>query len=310
MDRIKNVMQRLVDVYQGRHPKTAIDIDLMLDYTRVMYADLLEWRKSFKDEPHVEGQVNKTEETYSREDVQPEPQQVSATPQSSHETISSAEEVAEKNIISEKEDVIAKEPETEKEVIQEEAVIVEDIPEQVNKPLERDEVPAKESMASTEPPMVTTAPEAASVNTLNKDTSGISFEPPVSREPVHTVKDELQIDKPEIQQQVEDIPLKETIPQQPKVRSSLPGSLFAIPEVKKDIRSSIGINDKYLFLNELFNNHKEDYEHALNQLNQMDNMDAAVSWIRNEIAPVYKWDKEDTTVETFYSLLSKHFSLR
>jgi hypothetical protein len=50
MERIKNVMQRLQELYFSKHQKTAIDIDLMLDYTRVMYADLLEWRKQFKDE--------------------------------------------------------------------------------------------------------------------------------------------------------------------------------------------------------------------------------------------------------------------
>ena len=57
MERIENVLRRIQEVYYSRHEKTGIDIDLMLDYTRVMYADLLEWRKRFKDELPANGQA-------------------------------------------------------------------------------------------------------------------------------------------------------------------------------------------------------------------------------------------------------------
>ena len=40
MQRIRTVLQKLTDLSQRNPDRTAIDIDLMLDYTRVIYADL------------------------------------------------------------------------------------------------------------------------------------------------------------------------------------------------------------------------------------------------------------------------------
>lgn len=45
MHRIQTLLQKLNDLSKTEADKTSvIDIDLMLDYTRVLYADLLEWR--------------------------------------------------------------------------------------------------------------------------------------------------------------------------------------------------------------------------------------------------------------------------
>ena len=49
MERIKTFVQKIQEIYYSKHPKSAIDIDLMMDYTRVMYIDLLEWRKEFTE---------------------------------------------------------------------------------------------------------------------------------------------------------------------------------------------------------------------------------------------------------------------
>ncbi len=300
MDRIKNVMQRLIDVYQGKHPKTAIDIDLMLDYTRVMYADLLEWHKSFGEEPAnteseapkaVAGNPAKEEKTEQkiRQEIAP-PQQPAdiAVPEVQEEkTIPEGipdepvapqiqQEEEPKEEYSGREEIIQQEAEEEKNIDKPQAVEI--------------EIPAVE-------------PEP--VAPVNSYTSGISFEPPASR----------QVEEPPVKEEIAVITesrepeITEPRPvQQQQAKSTIPGTLFSIPPVKKDIRSVIGINDKYLFLNELFNNNKEEYEDILNRLNQEDHLDNAVSWIKSEVAPVFRWDDNDSTVETFYHLLSKHFS--
>jgi hypothetical protein len=46
MQRIDTLLQKLTELSSRKQPATPIDIDLMLDYTRVLYADLLEWRKN------------------------------------------------------------------------------------------------------------------------------------------------------------------------------------------------------------------------------------------------------------------------
>ena len=46
MERIEQILHRIQGIYYDERSKTNIDIDLMLDYTRVLYADLLEWKKN------------------------------------------------------------------------------------------------------------------------------------------------------------------------------------------------------------------------------------------------------------------------
>lgn len=42
--RITTLLQQLKTLAESTEPRSIIDVDLMLDYTRVLYADLLEWR--------------------------------------------------------------------------------------------------------------------------------------------------------------------------------------------------------------------------------------------------------------------------
>lgn len=44
MERIHNLLRKLQDIYYKQEEKQVIDLDLMLDYTRVLYADLLDAR--------------------------------------------------------------------------------------------------------------------------------------------------------------------------------------------------------------------------------------------------------------------------
>lgn len=44
MQRIETLLQKISDLAQRGNKATVIEIDLMMDYTRVLYADLIEWR--------------------------------------------------------------------------------------------------------------------------------------------------------------------------------------------------------------------------------------------------------------------------
>src|SRR5690606_16590923 len=76
----------------------------------------------------------------------------------------------------------------------------------------------------------------------------------------------------------------------------------------RDIRKVIGINDKFLFLNELFNNHKTEYENTLDEINRLSNLDAALQWVQQKSATKTVWDEESSTVQNFIAVLKKHFS--
>lgn len=89
------------------------------------------------------------------------------------------------------------------------------------------------------------------------------------------------------------------------------GQSFITPQhvKQKDIRNSIGLNDKYLFLNELFNNDKEAYDIAISKINNIEHYDDAKQWIDQHLKQDMNWDINDSTVVTFYGLLEKHFNL-
>jgi hypothetical protein len=314
MERIKNILQRLQELYYSNHQKSAIDADLMLDYTRVMYADLLEWRKQFKEPPTTEPAEKNTQVITSEE----EKGELKEQPV---DQIQQEEEMPDTNLGEKREPQIREEknkedtseqtstPEPGKVTVQEEAIF---------QPIERDEPAPREPVIEETKPVVDVHPEKESVEALMTDASGISFEPPAKYEAKSEVKEEIAVEAPIVNQPVEEIPapkpieipLPEMAP--PKETSPLPSAqLFhAAKAANKDIRSSIGINDKYLFLNELFNNHKSNYEETLDKLNHFSNADQAKDWILTKVAPVQKWDKDDATAQSFYAMLAKHFSDR
>ncbi len=87
------------------------------------------------------------------------------------------------------------------------------------------------------------------------------------------------------------------------------GQSFKAPATpnQKDFRTHIGFNDRYLFLNELFQNNKELMEASISKINNSANLEAAKSWIQQELTDNLNWDHQDTTVQTFYALVEKYF---
>lgn len=77
---------------------------------------------------------------------------------------------------------------------------------------------------------------------------------------------------------------------------------------QKDFRTHIGFNDRYLFLNELFNNNKELFDNSISKINNATSYDLAKEWIDEELAANLHWEQEDSTVETFYALIEKYFN--
>lgn len=75
-----------------------------------------------------------------------------------------------------------------------------------------------------------------------------------------------------------------------------------------DIRTRIGINDKYLFISELFADDKSAYDNAIKKLNSFTQSSEAEEWIRQELHSKYNWSDENETVLSFYELVKNSFS--
>lgn len=188
MQRISTLLQRLAELAEHDKERTLIDIDLMLDYTRVVYADLLEIRKNIAINT-ISAPMPETTNTYTQ----------SATP-------------------------------------------------------------------SVE----------------------VRVEPtPARQEPVieHHVEEE------RVAEQHTEIPHEV--------------KYAGVPNI--DVRTHIGINDKYLYISELFKDDRAAYDNAIKQLNTFNTLDTATHWVDSELSNKYNWDKESETVHSFYALLSNSF---
>lgn len=188
MQRISTLLQRLAELAEHDKERTLIDIDLMLDYTRVVYADLLEIRKNIAINT-ISAPMPQTTNTYTQ----------SATP-------------------------------------------------------------------SVE----------------------VRVEPtPARQEPVieHHVEEE------RVAEQHTEIPHEV--------------KYAGVPNI--DVRTHIGINDKYLYISELFKDDRAAYDNAIKRLNTFNTLDTATHWVDTELSNKYNWDKESETVHSFYALLSNSF---
>lgn len=74
----------------------------------------------------------------------------------------------------------------------------------------------------------------------------------------------------------------------------------------KDIRSAVGINEKFLFINELFDGSLKNYEDAVSRLNQCAS-GAEAGQILDEFQANYRWDRDDPTTLTFMDLVRRRF---
>lgn len=76
----------------------------------------------------------------------------------------------------------------------------------------------------------------------------------------------------------------------------------------KDLRKAIGINDKYVFIRELFRNDEAAYERSIKTINGFSMLPEAEYWIQREMKYKLGWDDNNTTVKTFYQLVRRRFA--
>lgn len=73
-----------------------------------------------------------------------------------------------------------------------------------------------------------------------------------------------------------------------------------------DIKSAIGINDKFLFINELFEGNLKNYNDSINRLNSFTNTEEALSEIKN-LQGKYNWEEENETLEKLKSIIERRY---
>jgi len=75
----------------------------------------------------------------------------------------------------------------------------------------------------------------------------------------------------------------------------------------KDLRKAIGINDRFVFINDLFRGDEAMYERSIKTINSFHIFPEAEYWIARELVVKLGWDKESEIVKHFIHLVKRRF---
>jgi len=76
----------------------------------------------------------------------------------------------------------------------------------------------------------------------------------------------------------------------------------------KDLRKAIGINDRFVFINDLFRGDEAMYERSVKTINSFYIFQEAEYWINRELIVKLGWDRDNEIVKHFYQLVKRRFS--
>jgi hypothetical protein len=74
-----------------------------------------------------------------------------------------------------------------------------------------------------------------------------------------------------------------------------------------DLKQAINLNDKLLYIKDLFNGYNLAYAEAIDLANKLPNFEAADNFFKKNYAVKNNWAEKQTTVDKFYELLNQRF---
>ncbi|MCF8297848.1 MAG: hypothetical protein K9J13_09920 [Saprospiraceae bacterium] len=74
-----------------------------------------------------------------------------------------------------------------------------------------------------------------------------------------------------------------------------------------DLKNAIGINEKFLFMNELFDGVLDNYNNAINKLNTFENLDDALVCLK-DLETKYKWDESIQSYKQLKGMIERKFN--
>jgi hypothetical protein len=86
----------------------------------------------------------------------------------------------------------------------------------------------------------------------------------------------------------------------------LASSLKDVPV--KDLRKAIGINDRYVFISELFRGDEAMYERSIKTINNFRILPEAEYWMERELKLKLGWDETRESARHFFQLVKRRFS--
>nr|MBA3901447.1 hypothetical protein [Bacteroidota bacterium] len=185
----------------------------------------------------------------------------------------------------------------EEPIFQEEEKFKEDVPEKKTMPAE----PKKEQLTEGKPE-----------EKLVKEEPGTHiYEQPVRKEEEPIKKEQAEQEKARkaelherLKSATENGSVNDRIGQS-KIYSDLSNRLQKNPI--SDLTRAIGLNEKFLYIKDLFNNDSAAFMEALNELNSFGNYAAAEHFLSDNLASKFNWEKNSETVAKFTELVQRRY---
>jgi hypothetical protein len=101
----------------------------------------------------------------------------------------------------------------------------------------------------------------------------------------------------------------EPVPVRPEPVSEKTPEPLAPPIQKRtlpDLKSVMGINDKFQFTNELFKGNMQEFNIAIEQLNAADTLASALNYLKS-MQPLYGWDEENETFKRLLNIIHRRY---
>ncbi|MGI4738789.1 MAG: hypothetical protein ACRYG7_26765 [Janthinobacterium lividum] len=110
--------------------------------------------------------------------------------------------------------------------------------------------------------------------------------------------------------------LKATQPATPHLADTLRGAAHnAAPPLAErgapkvgSLREAISINQRFSFINELFNGENMEYHAAIQHLDELPDADAAAAYVQQELAPRYDWGRKEEHLGKLLKLIERKFA--
>jgi CTP:phosphocholine cytidylyltransferase-like protein len=75
-----------------------------------------------------------------------------------------------------------------------------------------------------------------------------------------------------------------------------------------DIKLAITLNDKLLYVKDLFNGYNLAYSEAIQILNRFDSFEEAARFLKTNYVTKNNWESKPATMEKFYALLKRRYA--
>lgn len=159
---------------------------------------------------------------------------------------------------------------------------------------------AKESIPEPFPELPKS--ETAPIAPVNEKPVFVPAKEPVKQEPI-AVATQVKIEETSGEQKV--ITINQLISAQKSSAQAAPAR-----DIQRidDLKSAITLNDKLLFIRDLFNNYSLAYSEAIDLLNRFHSLQEADHFLRSNYSDKNNWSAKQTTVDKFYELLQRRFA--